>query len=83
MRAGMGPTEAAQDAVRRIARRVPGYVGAVVAASRDGRHGAAAHGWTFHYAVASGGTAGGVEMIEVPPLEVSGGPNGGAAGTVQ
>lgn len=36
MRAGMEPTAAAEHAVRRIARRVPSYVGAVVAVGKDG-----------------------------------------------
>ena len=70
LRRGMAPTEAAEDAVRRIARRVPSYVGAVVAVSRDGRHGAAAHGWTFVYSVASGGSGGRVETVQVEPLQV-------------
>lgn len=36
MRRGMSPKAAAEHAVRRIARRVPSYVGAVVAVSKDG-----------------------------------------------
>ena len=70
LRRGMAPSEAAEDAVRRIARRVPSYVGAVVAVGKDGRHGAAAHGWTFVYSFASGGTGGQVEKVQVEPLQV-------------
>lgn len=49
MRRGFSPTEAAEDAVRRIARRYPSYVGALIAVDKEGRIGAAAHGWTFKY----------------------------------
>ncbi|KAK9820305.1 hypothetical protein WJX72_008767 [[Myrmecia] bisecta] len=51
MRQGMHPTEAAEDAVRRIVKRFPGYVGALFGVDKEGRHGGAAHGWTFTYAV--------------------------------
>jgi len=69
MRRGMSPTEAAEDAVRRIARRVPTYIGAVVAVDAAGRHGAAAHGWEFRYSVASAGSGGQVEVVVVQPVE--------------
>lgn len=68
MRRGLSPQAAAEEAVRRIARRVPTYVGAVVAVSRDGRHGAAAHGWQFAYSVASAASGGRVETVAVEPL---------------
>lgn len=68
MRQGLPPQQAAEEAVRRMAARRPGYVGAVVAASRDGRHGAAAFGWNFSYSVASPATGGRVELVHVPPL---------------
>jgi len=51
MRHGMAVTAAAEDAVRRIAKRYQKYVGAVVAVDMAGRVGAACHGWTFKYAV--------------------------------
>ena len=41
--------EAAEDAIRRIATRVPSYVGAVIAVDKKGRMGAACFGWTFKY----------------------------------
>ncbi|CAL5223730.1 g6289 [Coccomyxa viridis] len=53
MRQGMSPKHAAEDAVQRIARHYPTYIGAVVAVDDRGRHGAAAHGWTFEYTVRS------------------------------
>ncbi len=71
MRQGLAPLAAAQDAVRRIARRVPSYVGAVVAVSKDGRIGAAAHGWTFVYSIASNTTGGVVQTVTVLPLDVA------------
>jgi N4-(beta-N-acetylglucosaminyl)-L-asparaginase len=55
--------------MRRIARRVPGFVGAVVAVSKDGRHGGAAVGWRFEYSMASGDGA--VATVAVNPLNVS------------
>jgi len=51
MRRGMSVTAAAEDAIRRIAKRYPKYVGAVVAVDMAGRVGAACHGWTFKYSV--------------------------------
>lgn len=68
MRSGMAPQEACEAAVRRIARRVQGYVGAVVAVNRDGQHGAAAHGWTFSYAHASPSTGGRARVVQVDPI---------------
>lgn len=80
MRQGLSPQEAAEEAMGRMARRRPGYVGAVVAASTDGRHGAAACGWTFAYSVVSPGTGGKVRVVQVPPLQLGDGPGqpGGA-----
>lgn len=67
MRRGLTPTEAAEDAIRRIARRVPGYVGAVLAVDRCGRLGAAAAGWDFTYSYRHAGSAG-VKVVHVPGL---------------
>ena len=53
MRQGMSPKRAAEDAIQRIARHYPSYIGAVVAVDDRGKHGAAAHGWTFEYTVRS------------------------------
>ncbi|XP_015877747.3 probable isoaspartyl peptidase/L-asparaginase 3 isoform X1 [Ziziphus jujuba] len=53
MRLGMEPKLAAKDAISRIARRFPDFVGAVFAINRDGMHAGACHGWTFQYSVRS------------------------------
>ncbi|PKA60167.1 putative isoaspartyl peptidase/L-asparaginase 3 [Apostasia shenzhenica] len=51
MRQGMEPDKAAADAIRRIARKYPNFVGAVFALSKNGVHAGACHGWTFQYSV--------------------------------
>ncbi|EFH38796.1 predicted protein, partial [Arabidopsis lyrata subsp. lyrata] len=51
MRQGMKPEEAAKDAISRIARKFPDFVGAVVAVDKNGSHSGACHGWTFQYSV--------------------------------
>ncbi|CAN7012392.1 unnamed protein product [Brassica rapa subsp. trilocularis] len=53
MRQGMKPEQAAKDAVSRIARKFPDFVGAVVAVDKNGSHAGACHGWTFQYSVQS------------------------------
>ena len=78
MRQGRSPHEAAEEAVRRMARHRPGYVGAVVAASRDGSHGAAAFGWSFAYSVVSPATGGRVQVVQVAPLQLVDGRGGQA-----
>lgn len=72
-RGGKSPKEAAEEAVRAIAEREPTYVGAlVVACSRTGAVGAAAHGWNFSYTVARKGVDGGEpRVLEVEALVVS------------
>lgn len=50
LRRGHTPHHAAQDAVKRILRFYPKYVGAVIAVDVSGRHAAAAAGWNFTYA---------------------------------
>lgn len=55
MRHGLSPQAAAEAAVRRMVRKYPKYVGALLAVDRTGRHAAACHGWTFTYAVRSAG----------------------------
>ncbi|GAV75705.1 Asparaginase_2 domain-containing protein [Cephalotus follicularis] len=51
MRLGMEPKLAAKDAISRIARRFPDFVGAVFAIDKNGVHAGACHGWTFQYSV--------------------------------
>lgn len=53
MRQGMEPKLAAKDAISRIARKFPDFVGAVVAINKNGVHAGACHGWTFQYSVRS------------------------------
>ncbi|WOL10208.1 putative isoaspartyl peptidase/L-asparaginase 3 isoform X1 [Canna indica] len=51
MRQGMTPRHAAVDAISRIARKYPDFVGAVFALDKDGVHAGACHGWMFQYSV--------------------------------
>ncbi|GLT83964.1 hypothetical protein SLE2022_022250 [Rubroshorea leprosula] len=53
MRQGMEPKLAAKDAIARIARKFPDFVGAVFAINKNGLHAGACHGWTFQYSVRS------------------------------
>jgi len=49
----MEPKLAAKDAMARIARKFPDFLGAVVALNKKGEHAGACHGWTFQYSVRS------------------------------
>ncbi|XP_016564953.1 probable isoaspartyl peptidase/L-asparaginase 3 isoform X2 [Capsicum annuum] len=51
MRLGMEPEVAAKDAISRIVRKYPGFIGALFAVNRSGIHAGACHGWTFQYSV--------------------------------
>ncbi|KAK6936851.1 Peptidase T2, asparaginase 2 [Dillenia turbinata] len=53
MRLGMEPKHAAEDAISRIARKYPDFVGAIFAVNKNGIHAGACHGWTFQYSVKS------------------------------
>lgn len=53
MRLGMKPKDAAKDAISRIARKFPDFVGAIFAVNKNGTHAGACHGWTFQYSVRS------------------------------
>ncbi|OVA04677.1 Peptidase T2 [Macleaya cordata] len=61
MRLGMEPKLAAKDAISRIARKYPNFVGAIFAVNKSGVHAGACHGWTFQYSVRSPG----MEDVEV------------------
>ncbi|DBA97520.1 hypothetical protein WJX77_010669 [Trebouxia sp. C0004] len=50
MRQGATPKQAAEDAIQRIVKHYPLYVGALFAVNKDGNHAGACHGWTFQYA---------------------------------
>uniref|UniRef100_R7WB00 beta-aspartyl-peptidase n=1 Tax=Aegilops tauschii TaxID=37682 RepID=R7WB00_AEGTA len=66
MRLGMEPRDAAVDAISRIARKYPDFVGAVFALNKKGVHAGACHGWTFQYSVRNSSMLD-VEVITVTP----------------
>ncbi|KAL3834663.1 hypothetical protein ACJIZ3_009399 [Penstemon smallii] len=68
MRLGMEPKLAAKDAISRIARKYPDFVGAVFAVDKNGVHAGACHGWTFQYSVRSPDTADVVVYTVVPEI---------------
>ena len=49
----MEPELAAKEAILRIARKYPNFVGVVFAINEQGLHAGACHGWTFQYSVRS------------------------------
>jgi len=67
MRQGMTPKHAAVDAISRIKRKNPDFVGAVFAVNVEGIHAAACHGWTFQYSVRTSD----MEDVEVEVYTVS------------
>lgn len=67
MRQGSKPLRAAEDAIKRILRFHPSYVGAIVAVGRGGKHAGAAAGWDFEYAVRSPASDS-VEVVKVAPI---------------
>ncbi|XP_047332102.1 probable isoaspartyl peptidase/L-asparaginase 3 isoform X2 [Impatiens glandulifera] len=66
MRLGMEPKDAAKDAIGRIARKYPDFIGAVFAVNKDGVHAGACYGWKFQYSVRSPGMND-VEIFTVSP----------------
>lgn len=62
----MEPKLAAKDAISRITRKYPDFIGAVFAVNKDGVHAGACHGWTFQYSVRSPGMDD-VEVFAVLP----------------
>lgn len=62
----MEPKLAAKDAISRITRKYPDFIGAVFAVNKDGVHAGACHGWTFQYSVRSPGMDN-VEVFTVLP----------------
>ncbi|KAK9665705.1 hypothetical protein RND81_14G129900 [Saponaria officinalis] len=51
MRQGMHPKLAAEDAISRISRKFPNFIGAIFTVNKKGVHAGACHGWTFQYSV--------------------------------
>lgn len=70
LRRGMTPTEAAEDAVRRMLRKYPDISSGIVVVSNKGEHGAAASGWTFTYSY-RGGDMEETEVTTIQPIEAS------------
>ncbi|KAK3293044.1 nucleophile aminohydrolase [Chaetomium fimeti] len=68
LRLGMTPTEAAEDAVRRMLRKYPKISSGLVVVNNKAEHGAAGSGWTFTYAF-RGGAMNTTNVVSVPPLE--------------
>lgn len=68
LRRGMDPGPAAEDAVRRMLRRSPGLASGLVVVDKQGRHGAAASGWTFTYSFFGGGMSA-PKVITILPLD--------------
>ena len=71
MRRGLEPQHAAIDAISRIARKYPDFVGAVFALRKDGIHAGACHGWTFQYSVRTPSMAD-VEIFTIEPVNNNG-----------
>lgn len=70
LRQGMGPQEAAEDAVRRMVRKYPNVQSGIVVVDNKGNHGGAGSGWTFMYAY-RGGTMNETVVVSVQPIEDS------------
>ena len=68
MRRGATPAEAADDAVRRMARRYPGIMAGLVVVDKEGRHAGAASGWAFTYSFRAG-VMEETEVVNVEPLD--------------
>lgn len=49
MREGLSPTAACEKALSPVADKFPSFQGGLICVAKDGRHGAAARGWLFHY----------------------------------
>lgn len=67
MRLGMTPTQAAEDAIRRIAKFFPTYKGALITLNKNGQMGAAAHGWVFKYAYQNSSSSS-PQIVTVQPI---------------
>lgn len=65
MRAGMSPTDACINTMKRIIKYYPNFQGAIVALDRHSRHGAASYNWIFSYSVHDND---GLHIIDVPSL---------------
>lgn len=68
MRQGMTPAEAAKDAIARIRRKYPSFIGAVFAMNKFGVHAGACHGWVFMYTVQDASMADAVVFTVQPDV---------------
>lgn len=69
MRQGISPKLAAEDAIQRIAKHYPDYVGAMFAVDKAGNHAGASHGWVFQYAFQKDGMHE-PQVVTVQPISV-------------
>lgn len=67
LRLGRSPAKASHEAVRRIMKFYPSYVGAVIAVDANGKHAAAAAGWIFEYAARSS-SSNSTQIFKVQPM---------------
>jgi len=67
MKQGATPTAACEEAIGRVAKYFPKYLGALVAVNKNGVMGAAAHGWTFWYSYINSTANGVPQLVKVPP----------------
>jgi len=67
MRNGMSPSNAAEEALRRIVKIHQKFEGALIAVDKTGQFGAACYGWTFKYSVVNK-QLGEAKIIEVKPF---------------
>lgn len=54
LRRGLSPKEAAEDAIERIRKKYPAFVGAIFVVKKGGEHAGATSNWVFQYSVRSG-----------------------------
>lgn len=69
MRQGVSPKLAAENAIQRIGKHYPHYVGAVFAVDKAGNHAGASHGWIFQYAFQKHGMQE-PKIVTVQPISV-------------
>eukprot|EP01116_Phalansterium_solitarium_P020648 TRINITY_DN6147_c0_g1_i1.p1 TRINITY_DN6147_c0_g1~~TRINITY_DN6147_c0_g1_i1.p1 ORF type:complete len:369 (-),score=44.17 TRINITY_DN6147_c0_g1_i1:120-1172(-) len=67
MRLGMSPQDATADAIRRIEKFYPTFIGAIVAVNKAGEYAGACHGWTFTFSVVNPQLQN-VTVVTVPPI---------------
>lgn len=67
MRRGMSPSDAAEEALRRIVEYQKKFEGALVAVNKEGKYGAACYGWDFKYSIRTPEVEE-VKIIEIKPF---------------